>query len=113
MRDEEGVEIAEPISTGIGQLETLAGDLDSNFQSDEATLRGLLASRVWGTGPAGTAFFQALQVFGGPERLLDDTKELVREIGKTPQKFRKAITHSLSTNEAVARQLAHTLLGRD
>ncbi|MBN6056466.1 hypothetical protein JYK22_31350, partial [Nonomuraea sp. RK-328] len=112
VRDEEGVEIAEPISTGLAQLETMAGDLDACFRPDEAELRGLLASRMCGTGPAGTTFFQALQVFGGPERLLDDAKELVAEINKTPQKLRKAITHSLSANEEVARQIARLLPGR-
>lgn len=109
MRDEEGVEIAESISTGIAQLEAMAGDLETDFRSVEAELRGLLSARVWGTGPAGTAFFQVLQIFGGPERLLDDTVELVREINKTPVKFRKSIGNSLSTNDAVAEYMARAL----
>lgn len=109
MRDEEGVEIAEPISTGIAQFTIMASDLDTAYRPDEAQLRGLLSARVWGTGPSGTAFFQALQAFGGPERFLDDTAELVRDINKTPQSLRKSISNSLSANDAVAEYIARTL----
>ncbi|MGW7477819.1 hypothetical protein ACWGH8_04455 [Nonomuraea muscovyensis] len=109
MRDEEGVQIAELVSTGIAQFHIMAGDLDTAYRPDEAELRGLLASRVWGTGPAGIAFFQALQALGGPERWLDDTDALVRDINKTPTKLRRAVGNSLSTDDAVAEYLARAL----
>ncbi len=109
MRDEEGIEIAEPVSTGLTLFETMGGDLDTAHRPDEAELRGLLESRIWGTGMAGTAFFQAMQAGGGTERWLDDTDALVRDIRKTPAKLRRAIGNSLSTDQALAEQTARTL----
>jgi hypothetical protein len=109
MRDKEGVEIVEPISTGLTLFETMGGDLDTAHRPDEAELRGLLAAHIWGTGSAGVAFFRAMQEGGGTERWLDDTDALVRDIRTTPAKLRRAIRNSLSTDQALAEQTARTL----
>ncbi|MET8862316.1 hypothetical protein ABZW11_05090 [Nonomuraea sp. NPDC004580] len=109
MRNEEGTEIVEPISTGISQFELMASDLDTAYRSDETELRGLLAAKIWGTGAAGTAFIRALEANGGLDLWLHDTGALVQDINKMPAKLRKAVGNSLSTDAELAQRTARML----
>ncbi|MEV4802557.1 hypothetical protein AB0K18_21290 [Nonomuraea sp. NPDC049421] len=109
MRNEEGTEIVEPISTGISQFAFMAGDLDTAYRSDETELRGLLAAQIWGTGVAGTAFIRALEAGGGLDLWLDDTSALVQDINKMPAKLRKVVGNSLSTDAELGERTARML----
>jgi hypothetical protein len=106
MAEPDGVRIDHTmVGNGLASWDAMAADLHTMWAQATATVRALNDEAPWGTGSEGASFRAAYLANGGPEQLCVEGAKLVDEIVKVGPTVRRAVTNTISTDQAMAKDL--------
>ncbi|GAA4231726.1 hypothetical protein FHR32_004132 [Streptosporangium album] len=103
---DDGLDIFSPtVGRGISQWNVMSGELERFYAQRMTRITELLAAAPWGGGTEGNAFRQSLMEGGGPNIMLSNGADSVRQIVDAGPRLRRTLENSLGTDVAIAQDL--------
>jgi hypothetical protein len=98
------------VGNGLASWDAMASELQSRWEKATAAVRALNDEAPWGDGSEGASFCATYLANGAPERLCVEGGRVVDEIVKVGPTIRKAVQHTISTDQAMAQDINNNFL---